>query len=254
MPGRPRDSSNPPRAITDDAASSSPSVIPALTLRCCRRARPASLATPVDDIPRCHHHSARPVIARSRAGRYAATPFSFRMTLNRIFASASVVALIGCTSAAPATDMRSDIYAVYAAAIDSFSVPLPVEFKVAAQTRPHSLTRMLGDTTSLYQSVARDSGLSGELLADFERANAVPDSLCRCLPARLHAELQSVISSPSPKSPIVLSGVGFDRKRERAVVWIGQSCGPLCGSDILFLVVRRAGSWVVSRRLLTGAS
>jgi hypothetical protein len=147
-----------------------------------------------------------------------------------------------------------DLYAVYAAAIDSFIArpvrPLPIE----SPTRPYSLARSLGDTSDLYRSVRSDTGIAGEMFEAFERANAAPDTLCNCFPSRLAVELRPGVSTPDSPGPVLLSGVGFDSQRRSALVWVAQGCGSLCGSSALFLVVRRGSTWAVSRRVLTGAS
>ena len=175
------------------------------------------------------------------------------MTLARAINATAAVLAAACARPDPAATRGADTYAVYAAAIDSFpspARPLPVE----SQTRPYSLARSLGDTSALYLSVRGDTGLTAELFAAYERANASPETLCDCFPTSLSVELRPERTPPGTPGPVMLSGVGFDPPRGRALVWVAQSCGPLCGSSALFLVVRRGKNWVVSRRVLTGAS
>jgi hypothetical protein len=175
------------------------------------------------------------------------------MTLVRAVNATAAFLAAACARPDPAAVRRADTYAVYAAALDSFPAParpLPVE----SQTWPYSLARSLGDTSALYLSVRGDTDLSAELIAAYERANASPEALCDCFPKSLSVDLRPGRTLPGTPGPVRLSGVGFDPPRRRALVWVAQSCGRLCGSWALFLVVRRGRNWVVSRRVLTGAS
>jgi len=176
-----------------------------------------------------------------------------RLTLARAINATAAILAAACARPDPAATSRADTYAVYAAAIDSFPAParpVPVE----SQTRPYSLARSLGDTSALYSAVRGDTGLTAELIAAYERANASPEALCDCFPKALSVELKAERTLPGTPGPVMLSGVGFDPPRRRALVWVAQSCGPLCGSSALFLLVRRGKNWVVSRRVLTSAS
>jgi hypothetical protein len=54
-----------------------------------------------------------------------------------------------------------------------------------------------------------------------------------------------------PGSPgvINLSGVGFSRNGNLALVYMGKSCGPLCGEGTFYLLARRNGAWVVENQV-----
>jgi hypothetical protein len=175
------------------------------------------------------------------------------MTLARAINATAAIVAAACARPDPAASRRADAYAVYAAAIDSFPAsarPLSVE----SQTRPYSLARSLGETSALYLSVRGDTGLTSELIAAYERANTSPETLCDCFPKSLSVKLTPERTLPGTPGPVMLSSVGFDPSRKRALVWVAQSCGQLCGSSALFLVGRRGKNWVVSHRVLRGAS
>lgn len=53
------------------------------------------------------------------------------------------------------------------------------------------------------------------------------------------------IKYPGSPGLISLSRVGFSRNGNLALVYMGKSCGPLCGDGTFYLLARRNGAWVV---------
>ena len=197
------------------------------------------------------------LVGRSAAERIFVRPpqrLQDAMFFRRLLSLGWSCVAIGCMRAHPLAAAQADVYAVYAAALDSFAAapraPMPLE----STTRAYTLGRRFGDTSALYRGVQADTGISASLFDGYERANVASDTLCECFPARLKVELKPGISTPDLDGPVLVSNVGFDSDRRRALVWVGRSCGPLCGSDALFLVVKRDTTWVATRRVLTGAS
>jgi hypothetical protein len=126
--------------------------------------------------------------------------------------------------------------------------------RIAAQTWPYSLVRALGDTSSFYRDIAEDEAVGPGLLASYERANQQAADLCDCFPPGRPIELVQYQLRPDVAGPVMLSGIGYDSTRSRALVTVSQACGPLCGTMMMFLVKRTGTRWVVTMRVLTGAS
>lgn len=54
--------------------------------------------------------------------------------------------------------------------------------------------------------------------------------------------------SPSPATVIFeVSGVGFNREKTRALVYVGHHCGSLCGGGRYHLLAKKDGTWQVDR-------
>ena len=171
----------------------------------------------------------------------------------RALVLASVIGAASCSGDQVASE-HGDRYAVLAAALDSFAVPRSSTVRIEAQTRPYALGSAFGDSSPLSRSVRDDSAVTPGLFESFERANERPQSLCDCFPAERGVELVPGVTPPDTPGPIAFSGVGFDERRDRALVWALQGCGPMCARSALFLLIRDRGRWVVSRRFLTGTS
>jgi hypothetical protein len=162
----------------------------------------------------------------------------------------------GLAACEPATVRPSqrDVYAVYAAVLDSFPPAQARPVRVSRRTWPHSLARALGDTSTFYRSVQADTGVGSALLAAFDSLNARPTDLCVCFPPGGGVIVVPDTVRPDTPGPFALSQVAFASDRGHALVSVGHSCGPLCGGWALYLVAPERGKWRVVRRLLSGVS
>ena len=165
-----------------------------------------------------------------------------------------IVVLVSCTHGAPERSLQSDRYAVYAAALDSFAAVSPKPFRVGSRTWPFSVSRALGDTSFLFRGVRDDSEIGYALLAAFDSANHSRSALCNCFPTELQVELVINVRQPDVAGPAMLSEVGFDSARQRALVAVSKVFGAQDAVSMLYLVVRRKDGWRVTRRVLTGTS
>jgi len=164
-----------------------------------------------------------------------------------------VGALVSCTIDR-SRDLRADTYDVYAAALDSFPATRTTSRIISSRTWRYSLSRSVGDTSDFYRSVQADSDVGGRLLSVFDSLNATSAELCACFPNHARVTLVEDTLRAGVAGPFVVSRVAFSPDQVRALVAIGYSCGPLCGSQALYLVVRDRRGWHVARTLLSGVS
>jgi hypothetical protein len=162
--------------------------------------------------------------------------------------------IAACDSPTVRRDARADTYAVYAAVLDSFATRRVVPLRIASRTWPYRLATALGDTSALYRGVEADAGVGPALLGAYDSVNAEAVALCDCFPTEVAVELVAAEAAPGVAGPLQLSRVAFDTTQSRAVVSVGQVCGPLCGSSAVYLVERRGERWQVTRSLLRGVS
>jgi len=164
-----------------------------------------------------------------------------------------VGALASCTIDR-SRDLRANTYDVYAAVLDSFPATRTTSPSISSRTWRYSLSRVLGDTSDFYRSVQADSNIGARLLSVFDSLNTTSAELCACFPNHARVTLVADTLSADVAGPFVVSRVAFSSDQTRALVAIGYSCGPLCGAQALYLVVRDRGSWHVARTLLSGVS
>ena len=55
---------------------------------------------------------------------------------------------------------------------------------------------------------------------------------------------------PNAAGFTLLSGIGFNRSRTQALVYVGNSCGLLCGSGHFVLLAKKRDKWVVQKTAL----
>jgi hypothetical protein len=171
----------------------------------------------------------------------------------RFLTTLLVGALASCTTNR-SRDLRADTYDVYVAALDSFPATKTTSPSISSRTWRYSLSRALGDTSDFYRSVQADSDVGGRLLSVFDSLNTTSVELCACFPNYARVTLVADTLRADVAGPLVVSRVAFSPDRARALVAIGYSCGPLCGGQALYLVVRNRRGWSVARTLLSGVS
>jgi hypothetical protein len=164
-----------------------------------------------------------------------------------------VGALASCTIDR-SRDLRADTYDVYAAALDSFPAARTTSPIISSRTWRYSLSRALGDTSDFYRSVQADSDVGGRLLSVFDSLNTSSAELCACFPNHARVTLVADTLRAGVAGPFVVSRVAFSPDQARALVAIGHLCGPFCGGQALYLVVRDRRGWRVARTLLFGVS
>ena len=174
--------------------------------------------------------------------------------MRRLSSLLLVSALIACANSSSSHDVRRDSYEIYGAVLDSFAPATSGPIAVGSRTWPYALSRALGDTSALYRGVRSDTGVGAALLDAYDRANQRDTLLCECFSASSRVQLVDHQLRPDVPGPIMLSAIGFDSRRSRALVAASRVCGPLCGSSAVYLVVRQPTGWRVQRRLLVGAS
>jgi hypothetical protein len=164
-----------------------------------------------------------------------------------------VGALASCTIDR-SRDLRANTYDVYAAVLDSFPATRTTSPSISSHTWRYSLSRAWGDTSDVYRSVQADSDVGGRLLSVFDSLNTTSAELCACFPNHARVTLVADTLRADVAGPFVVSRVAFSPDQTHALVAIGYSCGPLCGGQALYLVVRDRRSWHVARTLLSGVS
>jgi hypothetical protein len=155
---------------------------------------------------------------------------------------------------ASGAQLRTDTYAVYVAALDSFARVRPETLPVADHTWPYTLASSLNDTSAFYRSIEADTGAGRALLRAYDRANIQDTILCDCFPRAQRVKLIPHGLRPGVPGQILLSNVAFNEDRTRALVTVAWVCGALCASWNTFLVVRRSGVWRVSRSVRSGSA
>ncbi len=158
----------------------------------------------------------------------------------------------------PLTDPEP--YAVYSAVI-----PTAWPVRVAHATRP-----LIQDTTEIghlsqppcYPEGAGIEGPWAAALADFKQQNAQRWALRQQFQINLPYDLERKedidvffaahgldgwkdfnTAHPDAKGYFVLSAVGFDAAKSRAIVYVAHHCGGLCGQGNYHFLERQEGTW-----------
>jgi len=146
----------------------------------------------------------------------------------------------------PTSSEESDSYAIYSMLLRTEVGP---EWKVTAWTITQETQTFPGFThnirTCLSVSKEQESAYS-PLIADYLGKNQSKHALERKfdLPAyTLAASGQSLNASVV----FEVSGVGFNKDRSRALVYVGHHCGSLCGGGRYHLLVKQNDKWQVDQ-------
>lgn len=155
-------------------------------------------------------------------------------------------------------------YAVYAAALDS------VVLRAGGDQRIVLLTPTVGDGpegTASVEAMRDDADVPADVRADFMRKNAVrvpihadslglnvtvtvvtPDSVGALAPADrndIEGHWEAILAAfPGARSLVRVSRVGFSADSSRALLYLGRTCGDLCGTGWKLQFARdSANSW-----------
>lgn len=167
----------------------------------------------------------------------------------------------GCapaTRSAPAPAEVPDA-AVYAAALDSLAGGKPIILL-------DSLA-VVAEGGRMYQDLRQTAG--AEIAADLLRRGGAPRAVPAPLPTRsavrlvgrrevpsgtgdLEAEWRAFNARhPGSSGFFQVSAVGYDRGGTRAVLYVGRSCGTLCGTGSIVTLARAGNRWrIVESRIL----
>jgi hypothetical protein len=155
----------------------------------------------------------------------------------------------------PLTD--TDAYTVY-------GVIIPAEWPVRVA---HAKRILIQDTTEIGsmrvppcypQGTDIDNGQWAPALADFKRQNGEPWALLQQFSLDLPYDLErkedleafkvrggweDFTTHPDTHGYIILSAVGFDPDRKKAIVYVAHHCGGLCGAGNYHFLERQSGHW-----------
>jgi hypothetical protein len=165
----------------------------------------------------------------------------------------SVFAFVACGHA-PDPRVSTDVYEIYATALEAFAPTDTALRRIASQTNASPLVSRFGDTSAFYVGIEQDTGVGPELLRSYDHANVKSIRLCNCFPKHLRVQLVSYTRKADVAGPVELSNIAFNSDHSRALVEVSQICGRLCSRSDLYLVVRRGNGWQVSRPVLSGVS
>ena len=150
-----------------------------------------------------------------------------------------------------APDIRSDSYAVYAAALDSSALASIGVRSVDPRSWRVSLSDNLSDSSRILRQIQTDTSIGRQLVAEFDSLNATSVTLCNCFPGEKRLTLVPDTLGPKKVVRFVLSRVAFTPDRKRALVAIQLASESEVVAWGLYLVIREADRWRVSRTLTT---
>jgi hypothetical protein len=175
-----------------------------------------------------------------------------------------LLAIALAQSPRPLIPLDSDAYDVFAAVLPS---EWPVRVGRAKRLLIQDTTtvdRLTPDGAECYPEGLEGSWL--EALADFKKQNATSQLLSPSFPIGLPYDLESkdvLLSFFKERGPIgwddfnrvhrdtsgyvVVSAVGFDAAKTRAMVYVAEYCGGLCGAGSYHFLERKLAAWVETR-------
>lgn len=171
-----------------------------------------------------------------------------------------------------ANDITSEEYAVYSALIQNMYVKERVRTIVIVK---HTMFYKINwEKPEDYRKSILDElrPISQETIEDFEKKNEEEGELARHLNLTVNYVLlgkQSATKTPEeyankwkefyeryPNSPgmISLSRVGFNSDKDQALVYVGNSCGGLCGKGYYVMLMKSDRVWKVQKEMLLWVS
>ena len=145
---------------------------------------------------------------------------------------------------------EDDVYAVYSEALEPLHINKSSLLPLESFTSAASAVRLVTNASAEWKTFRATPGITTDLLQGFAGANATANDLCECFPRRAPYVSLGDYDTTRTHEVFTVSSVGFDSRRERALVYVSRRFPPNYFLEALVLIERRQGRWRLAQTFM----